>query len=219
MDLNRSKSVKKRVRRGKRRYHSFTLSQQTRTSLEDSDGAAGRINQIPKHSAPFKAVSPDVFEAADGMDSEAARGKTNNNGSDAHSDELVRQWLRKQRDGERENPELAALKGDDSAAEWWCHVCGTIARDGPPGEHFCWSKAENGHKDGPKVVCHYCRKGTSRMPDLRVHFKKIVYCRLIRKELKKQYMVSSTMKQETITSESDQTKLKSSTGGKWRSSP
>eukprot|EP01056_Protomagalhaensia_sp_Gyna25_P000685 Protomagalhaensia_sp_Gyna_25__684@NODE_131_length_4993_cov_97_972951_g103_i0_p1_GENE_NODE_131_length_4993_cov_97_972951_g103_i0NODE_131_length_4993_cov_97_972951_g103_i0_p1_ORF_typecomplete_len366_score61_10SKA2/PF16740_5/0_036DUF4530/PF15039_6/24DUF4530/PF15039_6/49DUF4530/PF15039_6/1_4e03_NODE_131_length_4993_cov_97_972951_g103_i033294426 len=96
---------------------------------------------------------------------------------------LIDAWISKQVSGCAKSPDMLAQCEGAEPGDWWCHVCGSLAKDGPPGDHFCFGRFEN-HRDGLKVFCQYCRKGTARMPDLRVHFRKIVYCRDLRAQLK-----------------------------------
>eukprot|EP01055_Gregarina_sp_Pseudo9_P000629 Gregarina_sp_Pseudo_9__628@NODE_13_length_6388_cov_18_254528_g11_i0_p2_GENE_NODE_13_length_6388_cov_18_254528_g11_i0NODE_13_length_6388_cov_18_254528_g11_i0_p2_ORF_typecomplete_len386_score69_41LPP/PF04728_13/0_056LPP/PF04728_13/1e03DUF4763/PF15960_5/0_072SKA2/PF16740_5/0_17LRS4/PF10422_9/0_42_NODE_13_length_6388_cov_18_254528_g11_i039665123 len=96
---------------------------------------------------------------------------------------LIDSWIAKQVQGASKHPNiLNEIKGVEEG-DWYCHVCCSLAKDGPPGDHFCFGRYEN-HRDNLKVFCQYCRKGTARMPDLRVHFRKIVYCRDLRTQLK-----------------------------------
>lgn len=71
----------------------------------------------------------------------------------------------------------ASMEAIASESTWYCRVCHSLASDGLPGEHFCRSKS------GARVQCNYCRKTTARMPDLRVHFRKIVYCKAVRAKI------------------------------------
>lgn len=166
------------------------IKKRGRNSLEESDAPKRITSQVGgKHSAGGISNPPDALVGSTDQNNHIDCNKVKTLASvEATSDQLIQQWIDKQHKGEEERPDLPTYKSADAESEWWCHVCGTMARDGPPGKHFCWSKVDNGSRDGLKVFCHYCKKGTSRMPDLRVHFKKIVYCKLLRKELLRQYL-------------------------------
>lgn len=153
--------------------------------MNDSDTVHKKIPLIGNQN---ELVVNELFNSTDNSTIDGNKQKSPDT-IEITSDDLISQWIDKQRMGEKKRPDLAIYK-EESESEWWCHVCDTMARDGPPGEHFCFSKIENGSRDGLKVICHYCKKGTSRMPDLRVHFKKIVYCKLLRRELTKKYLAS-----------------------------
>lgn len=89
-------------------------------------------------------------------------------------------WVEKQILGELKQ-DIKFLNSCFLLKQWYCFVCNTTVINEKPGVHFCYSRVSKG------VVCNYCGKFTSRMPDLRVHFRKIVYCKLTRKHLESQY--------------------------------
>ncbi|EZG56589.1 hypothetical protein GNI_102710 [Gregarina niphandrodes] len=101
-------------------------------------------------------------------------------------------WMERQVAGECENqPSCNQLPGSNQGVPgsnlpgqtaWWCYCCSSRVADGPPGDHFCYNRLDDGG-----VICNYCGKVTNRMPDLRVHFRKIVYCRRVRKIVKRHY--------------------------------
>eukprot|EP01053_Blabericola_migrator_P003208 Blabericola_migrator_1__3207@NODE_1944_length_3529_cov_107_922299_g1242_i0_p1_GENE_NODE_1944_length_3529_cov_107_922299_g1242_i0NODE_1944_length_3529_cov_107_922299_g1242_i0_p1_ORF_typecomplete_len406_score86_14SKA2/PF16740_5/0_063zfRanBP/PF00641_18/0_48LRS4/PF10422_9/0_5LRS4/PF10422_9/3_4e03PHD_2/PF13831_6/8PHD_2/PF13831_6/49_NODE_1944_length_3529_cov_107_922299_g1242_i02011418 len=182
----------KRMRQGSATSEgSRLLLHQGRAVKSDGRSSHGSMELDPRDEELLKAMKEDGSSPVTSISALNGHGGTtlpspiSSTGAQTSPEQrvLIDSWIMKQAQGAAQHPNmLAGLEGVEPG-DWYCHVCGSIAKDGLPGDHFCYGRYEN-HRDNLKVFCQYCRKGTARMPDLRVHFRKIVYCRDLRAQLK-----------------------------------